>query len=100
MNGLRAGMSAAPLMAAARVAAGVTSLTCHNPTSDPMADGSLTRVSTTGKLHMARHSIHDDRGERATNRCSLNGCLNIEPRLQGMRVFSIQFWQKCVREAQ
>jgi hypothetical protein len=29
MNGLRAGMSAAPLMAAARVAAGVTSLTCQ-----------------------------------------------------------------------
>jgi hypothetical protein len=33
MNGLRAGMSAAPLMAAARVAAGVTSLTCQNRTS-------------------------------------------------------------------
>jgi hypothetical protein len=30
MNGVRAGMSAPPLMAAARVAAGVTSLTCHN----------------------------------------------------------------------
>jgi hypothetical protein len=29
LNGLRAGMSAAPLMAAARVAAGVTSLTCQ-----------------------------------------------------------------------
>jgi hypothetical protein len=32
MNGLRAGMSAPPLMAAARVAAGVTSLTCQQPT--------------------------------------------------------------------
>jgi hypothetical protein len=32
MNGLRAGMSAPPLMAAARVAAGVTSLTCQEPT--------------------------------------------------------------------
>jgi hypothetical protein len=32
MNGLRAGMSAVPLIAAARVAAGVTSLTCHQPT--------------------------------------------------------------------
>ena len=32
LNGLRAGMSAAPLMAAARVAAGVTSLTCHDRT--------------------------------------------------------------------
>src|SRR5258708_16789317 len=31
MNGLRAGMSAPPLMAAARVAAGVTSLTCQEP---------------------------------------------------------------------
>src|SRR5271166_1314051 len=33
MNGLRAGMSAAPLMAAARVAAGVTSLTCQKRAS-------------------------------------------------------------------
>jgi hypothetical protein len=33
MNGRRAGMSAAPLMTAARVAAGVTSLTCQLPTS-------------------------------------------------------------------
>jgi hypothetical protein len=33
MNGLHAGMSAGPLMTAARVAAGVTSLTCHKPTS-------------------------------------------------------------------
>jgi hypothetical protein len=33
MNGLRAGTSAAPLMAAARVAAGVTSLTCQFRTS-------------------------------------------------------------------
>ena len=32
MNGLRAGMSAPPLMAAARVAAGDTSLTCQEPT--------------------------------------------------------------------
>ena len=32
MNGLRACMSAPPLMAAARVAAGVTSLTCQEPT--------------------------------------------------------------------
>jgi hypothetical protein len=32
MNGLRAGMSAPPLMAAARVAAGVTSLTRQEPT--------------------------------------------------------------------
>src|SRR6267143_1153643 len=32
MNGLRAGMAAPPLMAAARVAAGVTSLTCQEPT--------------------------------------------------------------------
>jgi hypothetical protein len=32
MNGLRAGMSAPSLMAAARVAAGVTSLTCQEPT--------------------------------------------------------------------
>jgi len=32
MNGLRAGMSAAPLMAAARVAAGVTSRTCQQET--------------------------------------------------------------------
>jgi hypothetical protein len=32
MNGLRAGMSAAPLMTAARVAAGVTSLTCQKAT--------------------------------------------------------------------
>jgi len=33
MNGLPAGISAPPLMAAARVAAGVTSLTCQLPTS-------------------------------------------------------------------
>ena len=33
MHGLRAGMSAAPLMTAARVAAGVTSLTCQERTS-------------------------------------------------------------------
>jgi hypothetical protein len=32
MNGLRAGMSAPPVIAAARVAAGVTSLTCQEPT--------------------------------------------------------------------
>jgi hypothetical protein len=32
MNGLRAGRSAAPLMAVARVVAGVTSLTCQKPT--------------------------------------------------------------------
>src|SRR5208282_1474239 len=32
MNGLRAGIFAPPLMAAARVAAGVTSLTCQEPT--------------------------------------------------------------------
>jgi hypothetical protein len=32
MNGVRAGMSAPPLMAAARVAAGVTSLTCQKAT--------------------------------------------------------------------
>jgi hypothetical protein len=35
MNGLHAGRSAAPLMAAARVAAGVTSLTCHFRTPAP-----------------------------------------------------------------
>jgi hypothetical protein len=33
MNGLRAGMSAAPLMAAARMAAGVTSLPCQKRAS-------------------------------------------------------------------
>src|SRR5271156_1863870 len=40
MNGLRAGMSAAPLMAAARVAAGVTSLTCHIRTFELLTSGS------------------------------------------------------------
>jgi hypothetical protein len=36
-HGLRAGMSAAPLMAAARVAAGVTSLKCQEPTFHPVS---------------------------------------------------------------
>jgi hypothetical protein len=45
MNGLRAGMSAAPLMAAARVAAGVTSLTCHKRSSAYTPEGQTRRRS-------------------------------------------------------
>jgi hypothetical protein len=49
MNGLRAGISAAPLMAAARVAAGVTSLTCQFRTLADGATGSMLRADD--RLH-------------------------------------------------
>jgi hypothetical protein len=46
MDGLRAGMAAPPLMAAARVAAGVTSLTCQEPTFTGPLPNRRSRPST------------------------------------------------------
>jgi hypothetical protein len=46
MNALRAGMAAPPLMAAARVAAGVTSLTCQEPTFTGPLPNRRSRPST------------------------------------------------------
>jgi hypothetical protein len=66
MNGLRAGMAAPPLMAAARVAAGVTSLTCQEPTftgplpnrrSRPKAD-LYDRASRDGRVDRERSFAH------------------------------------------
>ena len=54
MNGLRAGMSAALLMAAARVAAGVTSLTCHNRTFSAAELGGQTMTATDGEIEQRR----------------------------------------------
>ena len=50
MNRLGAGMSAAPLMAAAPVAAGVTSLTCQKLTPSPLFQLSLDRTRASMSL--------------------------------------------------
>ena len=59
MNGLRAGMFAAPLMAAARVAAGVTSLTCQP--AGPTNPAHLARIALDPLVQWVEHGIEPDR---------------------------------------
>jgi hypothetical protein len=90
MNGLRAGMSAAPLMAAARVAAGVTSVTvCGSPRRPTSTVGrksrpqngreaSATKTSAGSSETYAMHGGTPHCAEGAGG-----GALTYRPRLQG-----------------
>jgi hypothetical protein len=95
MNGLRAGMAAPPLMATARVAAGVTSLTCQEPTfTGPLPNGrsrpkAVIRGDAVSSPHLGAVGLVGIVRANAIMRFSLASCLT------GIAKAKLRFSARC-----